>query len=206
MRKILSAMAVASALAMAAPAAAQYAYASGDAGISNRIGMLEARYQAGLRDGTISRREANQVGRQLRDLRMLERRYSYNGLTRSERDDLQMRIRTARQQLRYADGGRYDRDARFGQWNDGYYGQGGVYEPVDMCRDRGGIRGLIESVLGDDWVRVGERAPSNLYAVPYQYQGQFRDTYGVYYRSDGRAIYQIDARTNRVTNIIPMVR
>ncbi len=205
MKRILSAMAVASALAMAAPAAAQYAYA-GDAGISNRIGMLEARYQAGLRDGTISRREANLVSRQLRDLRLLERRYSYNGLSRAERADLQRRIQSARQQIRYADGGRYDRDTRFGQSNDGYYGQGGVYEPVDVCRERGGIRGLIESVFGDDCIRVGERAPSNLYAVPYQYQNRFRDSYGVYYRSDGRAIYQIDARTNRVTSVIPMVR
>ena len=88
----------------------------------------------------------------------------------------------------------------------GYYGQGGVYEPVDNCRDRGGLGGLLDSVLGNDCVRVGQRAPSNLYAVPYDYQGRFRDSYGAFYRTDGRNIYQIDTRTNRVVSIIPMNR
>jgi hypothetical protein len=40
--------------------------------------------------------------------------------------------------------------------------------------------------------------------VPYEYRDQFRDGNGVYYRSDGRNIYQIDARSQTVVRIFPM--
>jgi hypothetical protein len=43
--------------------------------------------------------------------------------------------------------------------------------------------------------------PNNLYGVPSQYQSQYRDGNGVYYRSDGRCIYQIDARNDTVIRI-----
>jgi hypothetical protein len=95
--------------------------------------------------------------------------------------------------------------------NNGYYGQGGPYEEVQTCDSRSGIvGGLIDSVVGRDctstMVRVGQRAPSNLYGVPYELQNQYRDGYGYYYRSDGRSIYQIDARTNTVLRVYPMNR
>jgi hypothetical protein len=91
--------------------------------------------------------------------------------------------------------------------NNGYYGQGGPYEDVDVCERRGGIGGLIESVFGGgSCLRVGDRASGNLYGVPYEYQNQFRDGNGYYFRSDGRAIYQIDARTNTVVRVYGMNR
>jgi hypothetical protein len=153
---------------------------------------------------------------QMRKLQRLERQYSYNGLTQAERQDLQMRLRTLRSDIRMADNGRFDRDNRYGSWNDPYYnegysGQGGPYEqPYDTyCENRGGISGVIDNVLGRDncySLRVGARASGNLYSVPSQYRYQYRDGNGVYYRSDGRAIYQIDARTNTVLRIYPMDR
>jgi nuclear transport factor 2 (NTF2) superfamily protein len=42
--------------------------------------------------------------------------------------------------------------------------------------------------------------------VPSQYRYQYRDGNGVYYRSDGRAIYQIDARTDTVLRVYSMDR
>ena len=39
-----------------------------------------------------------------------------------------------------------------------------------------------------------------------QYRNQYRDGNGVYYRSDGRAIYQIDARTDTVLRIYALNR
>ena len=54
------------------------------------------------------------------------------------------------------------------------------------------------AALGGGGLRVGQRASGNLHGVPYQYQGQFRDGNGYSFRSDGRAIYQIDARSNTV--------
>ena len=248
MKTILLTMAAVGALATAAPAAAQYGYGSnvnagGAVGISNRIAQLEARLQAGIQAGVIDRTEARSLRMELRQISRLERQYSYNGLTQAERQDLQMRLREFRQDLRLADGGRYDRDNRYGSWNDPYYedgyatridrnndgwddrdydrdgriddgysGRGGPYEqPYDTYCDnnnRGGIGGVIDSVLGRDncGLRVGARATGNLYSVPSQYRYQYRDGNGVYYRSDGRFIYQIDARTNTVLRVYDMSR
>jgi len=248
MKKLLLSMAAVGAIAVAAPAAAQYGYGSnvnagGAVGFSNRIAQLEARLNAGVQAGVIDRTESRELRMDLRDLRRLERQYSYNGLTQAERQDLQQRLRTVRQDLRLADGGRFDRDNRYGSWNDPYYedgyatrtdrnndgwddrdydrdgriddgytGRGGPYEePYDYaCENRGVIGGVIDSVLGrgasNCSLRVGQRATGNLYSVPSQYRYQYRDGNGVYYRSDGRAIYQIDARTNAVLRVYAMDR
>lgn len=284
MNKILLTMTAVGALAVAAPAAAQYnnVNAGGTVGISNRIAQLDARLQAGISSGEVNRTEARNLRMELRALQRLERQYSINGLTQSERTDLQRRIRDFREDLRTADNGRYDRDTRY-SWNDdgyntgynterydrygrrddrngefdrngnrigsadvnygqynterydhsgnrddrygeydrngnrigrveGNYGQGGPYEPVDTsCENRGGvIGGVIDNVLGRGnnctSLRVGSRVSGNLGAVPYQYRSQFRDGNGIYYRSDGRAIYQIDARTDTVIRVYSMDR
>jgi hypothetical protein len=225
MKTILLTMAAVGALAAAAPAAAQYGYGSnvnagGTVGISNRIAQLDARLQAGIQAGVIDRTEARGLRMELRQLQRLQQQYSYNGLTPAERQDLQMRLRQFRDDLRLADNGRYDRDTRYGSWNDPYYnegaytGRGGPYEePYDTncySNNRGVIGGVIDSVLGRNdncyGLRVGARATGNLYSVPSQYRYQYRDGNGVYYRSDGRAIYQIDARTNTVIRVYPMDR
>ena len=215
-------MAAVGAIAVAAPAASQTwsnANAGGGMGISNRIAQLEARLNAGIQSGDIDRAEGRSLRMELRQLQRLERQYSYNGLTQAERQDLQNRLREFRQDLRTADNGRYDRDNRYGSYNDpywnddGYTGRGGPYEPAydNYCDtgSRGVIGGVIDSVLGRNdncGLRVGARATGNLYSVPSQYRYQYRDGNGVYYRSDGRAIYQIDARSNTVMRVYPMDR
>jgi hypothetical protein len=272
MKRVLLSMTAVTALAIAMPAAAQgygQANAGGGIGISNRIAQLDARLSAGVQAGEINRTEAQQLRPQLRELRRLERQYSVNGLTQQERMDLQQRIRMLRQDIRIADGGRYDRDNRYGnwvdedddrdmaridrnrdgwddrdidrdgrwdddqyaridrnrdgwddrdidrdgRWDDDIRGQGGPYEeayPVcDEPQQRGGLGGVIDSVLGrggSSCLSVGQRVSGNLSAVPYEYRNQYRDGGGVYYRSDGRQIYQIDARTNTVLRIYSMDR
>lgn len=214
MNKLLLSMAAVGALAAAAPAMAQTGYygtnINTSAGISDRVAQLEARLNAGIQAGVISRTEARELRMDLRDLRRLERQYSYSGFTSAERQDLRSRLRALREDLRLADNGRYDRDNRYGMWNDPYYnsdvytGQGGPYEDVYCDSNRGGIGGLIDGVLGrndDCRLRVGVRAYGNLYSVPSQYRYRFRDGDGVYYRSDGRNIYQIDARTQTVLRV-----
>lgn len=235
MRMILTTMAAACALGVAMPAAAQYvnSNAGGTVGISNRIAQLEARLDAGVRSGTIDRSEAYELRMDLRNLRRLERQYSRNGLTVQERSELQARLRDIRADIRLADGGgryddrygayegqRYDRngnrdpnglyDRNGNRIDNGYYGQGGPYEDADdaYCEDRGGVGGVIDDVFGRgcSTLRVGARATSNLGAVPYQYRNQYRDGNGYYFRSDGRAIYQIDVRTNTVVRVYNMNR
>lgn len=216
MNKLLLSMAAVGAIAVAAPAASQSwsnPNAGGGMGIETRIAQLDARIQAGISTGEISRTEARSLRMQVRQLRTLERQYSYNGLTQSEREDLRARLRELREDVRIADNGRYDRDSRY-SWDDrydnnsGYTGRGGPYEqPYDTYCDtnRGGIGGLINGVLGRNndncSLRVGSRVSGNLYSVPSQYRYRFRDGNGVYYRSDGRNIYQIDARSQTVLRV-----
>jgi hypothetical protein len=199
-------------LALSAPVAAQYypnpknQYARpGNANFTVRIDQLRARLQAGVQSGSITRREAGPIRQQIRQLSQLERQYGMNGLSGQERAVLQQRIRMVRQQLRAADNGA---NGRYAQWDaeDGYgqgyqqgYGQG-YQQPVQQ----GGIAGVLGRILGTGGLEVGQRATGNLYGVPYQYQGQYRDGNGVYYRSDGRRIYQIDAHTQTVIRIFPM--
>ncbi len=216
MKKLFLTMTAMSALAVAAPAAAQYSAQSnvnarGSVGVDNRIARLEARIQSGIQSGAIDRREAQSLRQQLRDIRRLDRQYSRDGLNQQERADLQQRVRTLRDQLRLADGG----GNGYGQ--QGAYGQGGPYEEVECESSRsssGGLGGLFDSIFGGSGggnssncgLGVGQRVTGNLGAVPYQYRNQYRDGGGVYYRSDGRSIYQIDARTNTVVRVQGMNR
>jgi hypothetical protein len=95
-----------------------------------------------------------------------------------------------------------DRDTdRDGRWDDDDAGYG--REPV---ADRGVVGEIVDSVTGSGGLRVGQRASADLGGVPYAYRSQYRDGGGVYYRSDGRQIYQIDARTQTVVRIYAMNR
>jgi hypothetical protein len=214
MNKLLIALAATAATTAiaATPAAAQWGAqtnvnARAGANISNRIAQLETRLQAGIQSGEINRTEARSLRRQVRELQRLDARYSSNGLTVQERQDLQQRLRSVRQQFRLADGG-----GNNGRWadsdDDGYQGQGGAYvaayEEVDACDGNGSLGGLIGGIFGSrnrDCVEVGERAPSNLGALPYELRNQFRDGNGIAYRTDGQLIYQIDVRTNTVLRV-----
>lgn len=189
--------------------------------LSLRIDQLRTRLQAGVQSGSISRAEAAPIREQIRQISRLERRYASSGISGQERADLQQRIRSVRQQLRVADNGA---NGRYSQWDaeDGYgYGKQQPYQPGDgqgyqqpyqqgygqgypAPVQQGGLAGIISQVFGVGGLQVGQRAPANLYGVPYQYQGQYRDGNGVYYRSDGRRIYQVDARSQTVVRVFPM--
>jgi hypothetical protein len=86
-------------------------------------------------------------------------------------------------------------DARYGRSDDRF---------EETRRD--GIGGVVDTLLGRDTLRVGQRASANLGGVPYQYRDQYRDGGGVYYRSDARAIYQVDARNDLVLRIFALTR
>lgn len=184
----------------------------GAIGFDDRLVQLGARLDAGIRSGTIDRYQANGLRQQLDQLSRLERRYTRNGLTAQEHAELQQRVASLRQQIRIADRGSYDRYEQRGLWAeyDGYAGQGGAYQEAEYCESRGGIGGLLDNILGrggeDCGLQVGQRVTGNLSAVPYAYRNQFRDGNGVYYRSDGQQIYQIDARTQTVVRVYPMNR
>ena len=150
MNKLILTMTAVSAVALAAPAAAQYyprqntypaqnAYpyrsdvqADFGARFASRLDRIEERLDAGIEAGAIDRREARSLRMQVRMLTRLERRYGMNGFTQQEQMDLNQRLRSLRQDIRVADGGVGDRryganDDRYGEDN-GYYGRGGPYD------------------------------------------------------------------------------
>lgn len=224
MKKLLLTMIALPMATFATGAAAQPGRAM-DGNMSNRIGALEARLEAGVQQGAIDRREARDLRRQIGDLRRLEVSYSRDGLSRSERTQLQQRMRTVREQLRMAGGNdwsnRYgwneddfDRDGpRFGNGygstrpgsvtydrygnpvpTNSYDGRGGPYEPTYDNNRRFGIGDIISNLVGN----------ASLSRVPSNYSSRYRDRSDVYFRSDGRQILEIDARTNRVIRVHPM--
>ena len=218
MNKFIATMAAVSALAIGAPAVAQPGYGgqqqnnyrrgNADANLSARIDQLQMRLQAGVQSGSITRREAMQLRQQLRQLSQLERQYARNGISGQERGELQRRMRDVRQAIRRADGNDqarwdgYDREdgyGRDGQWG-GYADQGQYQQP------RSGLGGVIDTVFGGGGLSVGQRASSGLYGLQGGYRDQYRDGNGAYYRTDGRQIYQIDARTQTVVRVYPMNR
>jgi hypothetical protein len=166
-----------------------------------RITQLEMRLNMGIRQGLISRTEERTVRQRLDYLSRLVSSYSYNGLTFQERRDLQNRLREARNELRFADNGRFDNDRRYSWADNDYYGQGGPLE-VDACSDSSstGIGRIFEGMIGRSCLHIGDRATGSLYAVPWNYRDQYRDTSDSYFRSDGRLIYEFDTDTGRVVN------
>jgi hypothetical protein len=168
-----------------------------------RYGDDDRRYgnDAG-RYGTSDRIDRNRDGYDDRDLdrdgRWDDDRY---GRSDRDRDGYDDRYGSSERIDRNRDGyddRDYDRD---GRWDDDV--NDGRYE---QPAQRGGIGGILGNIFGGGGLRVGQRVSGNLGGVPYEYRDRFRDGNGVYYRSDGRQIYQIDARTQTVVRVYPMNR
>ena len=176
-----------------------------------QLTQLERRYS---RDG-LTRQERTDLQQRIRplrqDLRMADGRahgrddqpeqwdrddgYAQNGRYGRENGEYSDRIDSNRD-------GYDDRDYnRNGRWDDD------MADGRDQPAQRGGLGGIFDRILGNaggSGLRVGEQASANLYGVPTEYRNQYRDGNGVYYRSDGRQIYQIDARTQTVARIYSM--
>ena len=106
MKKFLAMAVAASALAVAAPASAQ-AWQN----INQRQANLDARIDAGVRSGDLTRQEAVRLRSEFRDIARLEARYrSSNGLSNAERRDLDMRFDRLSQQVRFERNDRQDRN------------------------------------------------------------------------------------------------
>lgn len=119
MKRFTAALLAGSALiaAAAAPALAQprgygYGYGQGPDQYSRQLDRLENRVERGSRQGDITRREAFQLRRDIRDVRVLLNRYARGGLDYRERSDLDRRVDYLQARVRYE---RRDDDQR-GDW------------------------------------------------------------------------------------------
>jgi hypothetical protein len=102
MRKILISALVLGATVVSVPASAQYnrGYRSDDR-IDQQIREIESRIERAAQQRRISRVEARRLLRQADQIDRLEDRYSRNGLTRWEAQDLRQRVQNLRSQLRF---------------------------------------------------------------------------------------------------------
>ena len=105
MRKLLMMTLASAALATTAPIAAAQGWRS----INQRQANLDQRIDAGVRDGSLTRAEANNLRAQYRDIANLEARYRRGGLSFSERRDLDRRFNNLSTHIRYQ---RHDNELR----------------------------------------------------------------------------------------------
>jgi len=80
--------------------------------IDRRFERIDRRIDQGVRNGQLSRREATRLRGEFRQLISLERRYSRDGLSRWERQDLDRRFERLSSMVRYE---RRDHDNRRGR-------------------------------------------------------------------------------------------
>ncbi|WP_421933402.1 hypothetical protein [Phenylobacterium sp.] len=106
--KTLTMLAAASVLALSAGAASAQTWMS----INERQANLDARIDAGVRSGDLTRREAIALRDDFRAVARLEANYRVNGLSNWERSDLDRRFDALSSRIRYE---RNDRDG----WNHG---------------------------------------------------------------------------------------
>ncbi|HET9229710.1 MAG TPA: hypothetical protein VFO00_00370 [Vitreimonas sp.] len=105
MKKLLTAAAVVSMLAVAAPASAQ-SWQS----INQRQANLDHRIDMGVRNGSLTRNEAIRLRAEFRDLARLEAHYrASRGLSNAERRDLDRRFDLLSARIRYERQDRQDR-------------------------------------------------------------------------------------------------
>jgi hypothetical protein len=126
MKKVLLSLAAVAAVTAALPAAAQpygAAYGHQRGGydprwtpIEFRLERLHDRIARGEYNGRLTRREAQSLRFEIRDLVQRERVYARDGLSWQERADLDVRFDRLRARIRWE---RRDDDRRYG-WDDGY--------------------------------------------------------------------------------------
>jgi hypothetical protein len=199
MNRIYMSLAAVSALAVAAPLAAQPWQGDRSTG-----GQLQAQFDAGIQSGAITRREATPLRAQLSQFMRLERQYARAGFTRSERNILQTRSRTLAMNIAAAErsgNGRFDRGDRFGAdvAADGRLGHDGKNHVA--LDGRIGQRG--DRFAGD--VRVGQHFSDRQVALPMQYRERYRDSDAAYYRYDDDRIYQIDRTTGLILAMFDVI-
>lgn len=175
MKKILAMAVAASALAVAAPASAQ-AWQT----IDQRQANLDARIDAGVRSGDLTRNEAARLRGEFNDLARLEARYraSY-GLSPAERRDLDMRFDRLSSQIRFERNDRQDR------------GRG--WQPINQRQN------MLENRI-DAGIRSGRLSRSEAYRL----RAEFSDIASVEarYRRNGLSYEErrdLDRRFDRLT-------
>jgi hypothetical protein len=189
MKTLILGLAATSALTLAAGAASAQIWMPIDA----RQDRLEARIDAGVRNGDLTRNEARQLRAEFNALAALEDDYRADGLSWSERRDLDRRFDALSARIRYA---RNDVDAGYGdhRWWSDYRAPGLTLEQRKMRLDR----------AIDQGVRSGQLSRFEASRLRAQFDAIARVEYR--YRVNGLSRWEAADLNRRLDNLAYEVR
>ncbi|HEV2080136.1 MAG TPA: hypothetical protein VGR19_09630 [Allosphingosinicella sp.] len=211
MKKYLLAAAAVAAIGSAAPASAQVGDIIqqglqgifGGGGLNNRLATLESQIRISFQRGEISQNEASRLQGELIQLRQLERSFRADGLSRSERFELQQRLQMLEgriQEARLGRGGRFDDDRRFGRNDDGRFGRNDDGRRFGRNDCPPGLAKKNNGCMPPGQAKKGDRS-NGQFGDMWSDRG-FRDNDRFIFRQDGNRILQIDRRTGQVVRVI----
>ena len=210
MRPIYMTMAAVAGLSAAAPASAQWAHeptrsnamavpAPAQWGHSRTYShQLQLQLDAGISDGTISRRESIGLREDLSRLVRLERRFSTNGISGREHAEL-LRYSTALDKdIREASRFHNRRGNEAATWESG--NANGHWVPDAR------FAGLHPGDRFNGDARIGQHPTSRIVSLPVEYRSAYVDDARVYYGYDHGRVYQIDRHSQMILALLDIAR
>jgi hypothetical protein len=185
-------MAAVAGLSLAAPASAQWGHQR------TYSQQLRAQIDAGVTQGTISRRESIALREDLSRLVRLERRFSPNGISGREHAQLMQRSTALSYDIRVATRDHNRRGNDVQTWESGSV-DGRWVPDARFAGLRPGDR-----YSGD--ARVGQRVNPSTVSLPPEYRSQYIDDARVYYGYDNGRIYQIDRQSQMILALLDLAR
>jgi hypothetical protein len=179
-------------LSMAAPASAQWGHER------TYSQQLRVQIDAGVTNGTISRRESVDLREDLGRLVQLERRYSRNGISGREYSVLMKRSAALEKEIRFATRNRHGRDSQSVAWES--RSSNGNWIPDAR------FAGLHPGDRFSGDARIGQHATARIVAMPVQYRTEYVDTDRFYYGYDNGRVYQIDRQSRMILALLDMAR
>ena len=210
MKMIYSLMAGVAALSLAAPASAQWVHepnysqtpntpSSTQWGRSRTYSQqLRMQIDAGVSQGTISRRESFALREDLNRLVRLERRFSPNGISGREHAQLLQRSAALAEDIRIASRDHYGRHGDTASWESGTIN--GQWVPDAR------FAGLHPGDRFNGDARIGQQATARIVNLPAEYRGQYVDDARVYYGYDNGRVYQIDRQSQMILALLDLAR
>jgi hypothetical protein len=153
---------------------------------------------AGVSQGTISRRESFALREDLNRLVRLERRFSPNGISGREHAQLLQRSTALAEDIRIASRDHYGRHGDTASWESGTIN--GQWVPDAR------FAGLHPGDRFNGDARIGQQATARIVNLPAEYRGQYVDDARVYYGYDNGRVYQIDRQSQMILALLDIAR
>jgi hypothetical protein len=153
---------------------------------------------AGVSQGTISRRESIGLREDLSRLVRLERRFSPNGISGREHAQLLQRSTALAKDIRVASSHRNWHRNQAATWESGSIN--GHWVPDAR------FAGLHPGDRFNGDARIGQHATARIVNLPAEYRGQYVDDARVYYGYDNGRVYQIDRQSQMILALLDIAR